>query len=401
MPFKRKDSDNYYVAPTVRGYGRLPERSTGTSDLQEAKEIETMLKALPRKGYGNLVEKFIDNEVGAAELFHAWEESTDRNRDEDAPDPVERLMSGLQDPLLQDVVEEVRPKIKDERVRAGLDQLIHYSEADKKQVRFSWIQNPRNIEKVCEAALNDGRKPNSVLRSLYRAIADLLKIKLGRRKRQEIIVDVSKPGEDDKREVYLPAVIVQAIVRACRERGFPLPIVALFTGVDRGPLLRVVSSYWDSASRVLTVPDFKATSRFRTLPVPEVAALVLDEAAEGRGPMDRLFPLTDWEVRDQWEAIREQVGQPDLRFKDLRHAFAALYLKGGGALNELKNVMGHQSAKTTMRYLAFEQRTTPERMAGVTQAAGVTLADLDRDGEEAELVESASAGAEGATHDRG
>lgn len=211
--------------------------------------------------------------------------------------------------------------------------------------------------------------------------------------------DLSGFSAVSPREVYLPAVIVRAIVRACREHGFSLGIVALFTGVDRGPLLRVVSSYWDSASRTLTVPDFKAESRFRTLPVPEVAAVVLDEAARGKGVMDRLFPLTDWEARDMWEAVREAAGQPDLRFKDLRHAFAALYLKGGGTLNELKNVMGHASAKTTMRYLAFEQRTTPERMAGVASAAGVTLDDLAPAGAIGDSESTATAWAGGGSAD--
>lgn len=47
-PFKRGNSPYYYVAPKVPGFGRLPQRSTGTTREARARAMEVMLKELPR-----------------------------------------------------------------------------------------------------------------------------------------------------------------------------------------------------------------------------------------------------------------------------------------------------------------------------------------------------------------
>jgi hypothetical protein len=39
-------------------------------------------------------------------------------------------------------------------------------------------------------------------------------------------------------------------------------------------------------------------------------------------------------------------------------------------------VLGHADIKTTMRYLAFEHRTSPDRMTAAREAAGIEAADV-------------------------
>jgi len=42
------------------------------------------------------------------------------------------------------------------------------------------------------------------------------------------------------------------------------------------------------------------------------------------------------------------------RCHDLRHKFAIDYLKNGGDIYKLKQILGHSSVKTTEMYLAYD-----------------------------------------------
>lgn len=54
-------------------------------------------------------------------------------------------------------------RINEEREAKDLEPL---DEDVKVEVAFSWIQDPRNIEAVCDLAIKTGRKPTSVRRSI-------------------------------------------------------------------------------------------------------------------------------------------------------------------------------------------------------------------------------------------
>lgn len=270
-------------------------------------------------------------------------------------------------------MEEVRDQIRDNRVRSGLDQLLRYADEG---ARFSWIQEPKNISRVCNQAINARRRPNSVRRSLFRAISDLLTLTLGKSQRQSILAEVNAPYEDDQRNVDVSGEQIRVLVKLCLERDLVIAVVALLTGIDRGPLMKVMVAHWNTAEKLLTVPDEKASERFRILPIPPILAAVLDRLVEGKAQNERLFPHTTSQIRDRWEAIRDAAGVKELRFKDLRHVFASNYLRGGGELRELQSVLGHASVKTTMRYLNRVPRTSEARMEAALATAGISEEDL-------------------------
>jgi len=60
----------------------------------------------------------------------------------------------------------------------------------------------------------------------------------------------------------------------------------------------------------------------------------------------------------------EKAGEQFVRFRfhDLRHVYAVRYLKDGGNIYKLQQILGHTSVKTTEMYLEFltpdEQRAT-------------------------------------------
>jgi len=56
------------------------------------------------------------------------------------------------------------------------------------------------------------------------------------------------------------------------------------------------------------------------------------------------------DFRKRWNKALKVASVRNLRFHDLRHTFATMFLKSGNTLAELKVLLGHQNEKTTMRY---------------------------------------------------
>lgn len=109
------------------------------------------------------------------------------------------LKGSLRDPALADVVERVREAGDiEEGVRFGLDHLVHYAPAG---AWLSHVRDPKRVTDPCQACEPDGRKRNSVRRTLHRAISHVLRLELGSAERDRIVADVAFSGKDDIREV--------------------------------------------------------------------------------------------------------------------------------------------------------------------------------------------------------
>jgi site-specific recombinase XerD len=60
--------------------------------------------------------------------------------------------------------------------------------------------------------------------------------------------------------------------------------------------------------------------------------------------------------------IETGVGLKLLRFHDLRHTFASLFMMGGGNIYTLQKLLGHASVQMTERY----SHLSPEHLKGAT-----------------------------------
>jgi integrase len=118
-------------------------------------------------------------------------------------------------------------------------------------------------------------------------------------------------------------------------------------------LSEILSLKWDFVSaHHLELPDSK-TGR-RRVPLPHEAYDILTELPRepdnpyvilGRGYVGPLINL-----QKPWQRIRKLAGLENVRIHDLRHTYASVAMKSGVDPFTLKEIMGHKSLTTTLRY---------------------------------------------------
>lgn len=123
-----------------------------------------------------------------------------------------------------------------------------------------------------------------------------------------------------------------------------------------GPGLRIQRTVLASSADGALYEDTPKTGRVRTVPLPQRAADVITNRAEGRAATDWIFaapaggPLSEsnWKRSVAWVAATEAIGRPGLRVHDLRHTAASLWLASGADPKVVQRVLGHASAAMTM-----------------------------------------------------
>ncbi len=137
----------------------------------------------------------------------------------------------------------------------------------------------------------------------------------------------------------------------------------LLTGARSGEVLKAEWSQFDLEKGEWIKPGSttkQKTAHIVPLSAPAVTLLQgIHETAEkgedgkpisayvfpGRGPD---APIA--EFKDEWAAIREAAGIPDVRVHDLRHSFASVLASKGASLPMIGALLGHSNPATTARY---------------------------------------------------
>src|SRR5579884_567548 len=128
-----------------------------------------------------------------------------------------------------------------------------------------------------------------------------------------------------------------------REPEFDL---ALHTGMRRGEQYGLAWQHVDFERKIITIPKAKHGEK-RHLPINSVAANALFRL-KARGEQRVCHRGRDGRT---WfgECVAE-AGIEDFRWHDLRHTFASRLVMAGVDLVTVKELMGHKSIQTTMRY---------------------------------------------------
>lgn len=354
--FRRSGTKNYWIGPFRAGVVDVPRMTTGQKNKATAKAMEDALKNRAVTGYTDLVQQVADKVLPLVEFYTAHIEG---------PEQLDRLRSRAGDPLLSAAVEEYRPRVSDRRVEIGLDQLLALA---PEGARLSYLQEPQSLQQLYQDGIagvdrldEEGRPirraPNTVRRGLHRAVAELLTYKLGRGSMLAVMAEVKKPSANDERHVMLSLDEIRHALELADVEFRPILGLALTTGIDTTPLLRIRDSDYNPDEGTLRVTDTKTASRPRTLllrgePVLENAEHWLSFLRVWvNNPSELLVPLTVRQIRSRWEALRAEIGRPEVRWKDLRGIFATYYLQAGGDPRILQDVLGHATMTMTLRYL--------------------------------------------------
>lgn len=349
--FKRPGAKYFSIGPFRAGAVDVPRMSTGQSNKATARAIEEALKSRAMTGYVDLVRQVAAKELRLVDFYTAHIQGSEA---------LDALRERQGDPLLAEAVEEYRGRVTDERTLSGLDQLLALAPAGS---RLSLLRSPTALADLYADALagrdRHGRRraPNSVRRSVHRAASELLAHQFGRGQMLAVMADVKKPAAKDERVVMLTVAEIGRALDLADAQFRPVLGLAVTTGIDLTPLLRLTDADYNVEEGTLRVTDSKTATRPRTLllrgePVLENAEVWLrqlrlwvEEANE------RLVPLSPRQIRTRWNAIRADIGRPEVRWKDLRGVFATYYLQAGGDPRTLQHVLGHAAMSMTLRYL--------------------------------------------------
>lgn len=115
--------------------------------------------------------------------------------------------------------------------------------------------------------------------------------------------------------------------------------VGAYTGLRRGELLRLTK---DNIQNGYIVLDSKTkTGRPRLIPIHEKIADTITKLP---------LPISDAQLRKQWDKARLETGLTGIRFHDLRHTFASWLAANGAQATDIRDLLGHTNLKTTSRY---------------------------------------------------
>ncbi len=242
--------------------------------------------------------------------------------------------------------------------------------------------NAWTVEKYKAARLRAGIKPATVNRDVGRLRGALSKaVEWGLLQEHPLRSVKRAKGEDNSRVRYLTPAEEKALRKALdareaqfrerRESGngwredrgiaplpaikgyadhlMPMVLLSLNTGMRRGELIALEWADVNLPGKMLTVRAENAKSgKARHLPLNAEALAVLKRWRTQRKDDGRVFGLLD--AKTAWRALLADAGITGFRWHDLRHDFASKLVMRGVPLNTVRELLGHASLATTLRY---------------------------------------------------
>ena len=153
---------------------------------------------------------------------------------------------------------------------------------------------------------------------------------------------------------------------------------ALLTGMRRGELAGLKWDCVDLNRRQITVKRsycFKANAlrsetkskRIRRIPINKVLLDLLGNL-KASAKSDMVFPDVDFNhIARTIKRDAINAGIKPIRFHDLRHSFASIFMMAGGSIYELQKILGHSSIRMTERY----SHLAPDHLQGATDILNV------------------------------
>ena len=345
-----------------------------------ATQMESCLIHVAERGHHQLLEALKPQSAGRGgridlpALYHAWRRNDLRG-----------LRQRLNDPRLRKAVADYKEQVTYGPTERGLRHLIRLAIMPNgpclagKGARLSWLHEPANIDKLTSAMIAEDYKENTVQISLWTAISKLLQQHLSKHEVKKIMGEARRPKADDRRDVVLSAHDLHRVISASEWEVRMFLLLKASTGIDKSPLLRIRRRDVDFKERTLYVRDTKTKKRRATIDLPSVAILCLQLLLKGKRGDKKAFDLTKGQIDYRWRKARKRAGltredgfESGVRLKDLRHTFAAHYVKAGGNIAGLMDRLRHEREHQSLMYARYESKGT-EDMDSTADAMGLTV----------------------------
>ena len=383
MPFKASNSSKYKVEIVLPGYGKTSRLSTKSKRKATAEKMEQALRLIWEDGYYELVEALEPKGPGQGgkidlpTLYHAWRQ-----------DKLDELSRRVNDPLLKESVKSFAQTLDYENHRLGARHFLRITVEPSgpllagKEARVSWIYEPSHIDRCVRHLIQaEGYKPNTVKNGLWGFLSKFLQDRLGTPDARTILREADRPSEDDRRDVVLSPEALHRVISVSEWEVRMFLILKASTGIDKTPLLRIRGRDVDEENWTLFVRDNKTRERSARIDLPPVAMYALQMLLKDRRPEERAFRLSKGQLDYRWRKARKAAGltpengyEDGVRLKDLRHTFAAHYLRGGGNIAGLMGRLRHSREEQSLMYGRHDTNGHSD-MQSAAEAMGLELPD--------------------------
>ena len=216
--------------------------------------------------------------------------------------------------------------------------------------------NTMLVEQYQTERLQRGNKPatvNRLLATLKHAFTKAVEWDMVEEEVLKRVRKVKFLEENNRRLRYLSKEECQSFVKACDPHLRPIVITALNTGMRKGEIL---SLKWDNVDlkHGFILLDITKNGDRREVPINDTLRNNL-QGISRRLDVPHVFhdyvtgkPYKD--VKRSFTSACKRAGIRDFKFHDMRHTFASHLVMAGVDITTVKELLGHQELKMTLRY---------------------------------------------------
>jgi len=161
---------------------------------------------------------------------------------------------------------------------------------------------------------------------------------------------VLKGKEPPGRLRFLNIDEVKNLLNNSDKRILPVVLIALFTGMRRGEILKLKWKDIDLENNIIYLKETKS-GKGRVIPImPQLKELLLRLKKDSISDEDRVFNVPYITLRRYFQKALVKANISNFRFHDLRHTFASYFIMATNDLSALQQILGHSTPIMTQRY---------------------------------------------------